>query len=160
MENYSDVEKDAVIEHFRKNDTNKLIIVEKIKNQKYDEIFGGLCCTKDNSVIMHYEYFKHFAMNDTYDVILQFIVSNIENILKSNDTFSVHVNANKLSISDVDKHKSFIFKLSQTLNEKFPYKLHKCYIYDAPLIFSQVFSIVGKFIDKETQRKIHVVNNK
>ena len=158
MENYN-VEKNAVIEHFRKNNIDKFIIIEKIKNQKYDEIFSGLCCIKENSIIMHYPYFKHFAMNDTYDIILQFIVSNIENILKNNDTFSVHVNANKLSISDVDKHKSFILKMSQTLNERFPYKLQKCYIYDAPFIFSQVFSIISKFIDKETQRKIHVVNN-
>lgn len=159
MENYN-VEKDAVIEHFRKNDTNKLIIVEKIKNQKYDDIFAGLCCIKENSIIMHYSYFKHFAINDTYDIILQFIVSNIENILQTNETFTVHVNANNLSITDVDKHKSFILKMSQTLNEKFPSKLHKCYIYDAPFIFSQVFSILSKFIDKETQRKIHVVNNR
>lgn len=159
MENYN-LEKDAVIEHFRKNDTNKLIIVEKIKSQKYDEIFSGLCCIKDNSIVMHYPYFKHFAMNDTYDIILQFIVSNIESVLKNSETFSVHVNANNLSISDVDKHKTFILKMSQTLNDKFPYKLHKCYIYDAPFIFSQVFSILGKFIDKDTQRKIHVVNNK
>lgn len=159
MENY-DMEKEAVIEYFRKNDTNKLVIIEKIKNQKYDEIFSGLCCIKDNAIVMHYPYFKHFAMNETYDIILQFIVSNIENILKNSGSFSVHVNANNLSISDVEKHRSFIFKMSQTLNEKFPYKLHKCYIYNAPLIFAQVFNIISMFIDKETQRKIHLVNNK
>jgi hypothetical protein len=159
MENYN-VEKDVAMEHFRKNDVNKVVIIEKIKNKKYDEIFDGLCCAKENSIILHYSYFKHFAMNDTYDIILQFIVSNIENVLKNNETFSVHVNANNLSITDVDKHRSFILKMSQTLSEKFPYKLHKCYIYDAPFIFSQVFSIVSKFIDKETQRKIHVVNNR
>lgn len=153
MENHS------VVEHFRRKDTNKHIIIEKIQNKKYDEVFEGLCCIQDNSIIMHYSYFKHFAMNDTYDIILQFIVSNIENILKDNDTFSVHVNARHLSLTDVDKHRNFILKMSQMLNEKFPYKLQKCYIYDAPFIFSQVFSIVSKFIDKETQRKIHVVNN-
>lgn len=158
MENCN-LEKDAVIEHFRKNDTNKVIIIEKIKNQKYDEIFTGLCSIRDNSIILHYSYFKHFAMNDTYDIILQFIVSNIETILKNNTTFTVHVNANNLSLTDVDKHRSFILKMSETLNERFPYKLQKCYIYDAPFIFSQVFNIVSKFIDKETQKKIHVVNN-
>lgn len=149
----------TVIEHFRKREINKVSIVEKIKNQNYDEIFEGLCSTKEGSIIMNYQYFKHFAMSDTYDIILQFIISNIENILKEQDTFTVHVNANNLSITDVDKHRTFILKISQVLSEKFPRRLHKCYIYDAPFIFSQIFNIISKFIDKDTQRKIHVVNN-
>lgn len=158
MENHT--ERHVVMEHFRKKDTSKLAIIEKIKSQKYDEIFDGLCFTKDNCVIMNYPYFKHFAVNDTYDVILQFIISKIENVLENNDTFVVHVNAIHLSLTDVDKHRNFILKMSQILSERFPYKLHKCYIYEAPFIFSQVFNLVSKFIDKDTQKKIHVINHK
>lgn len=151
---------ETVIEHFRKKTINKVNIVEKIRNQNYDEIFEGLCTNKETSIIMNYQYFKYFAMNDTYDIILQFIISKIESILKESDTFTVHVNANNLSIADIDKHRNFILKISQVLSERFPCKLHKCYIYDAPFIFSQIFNIISKFIDKETQRKIHVINNR
>jgi len=154
------MENQTVMEHFRKKDTDKLAIVEKIRMQKYDEIFEGLCSTKENCIIMNYPYFKHFAMSDTYDIILEFIISKIENVLTNNEKFTVHVNAIHLSLTDVDKHSNFILKMSQALSQRFPSKLYKCYIYEAPFIFSQVFNIVSKFIDKDTQKKIHVINTK
>jgi hypothetical protein len=155
MENHIEIS-----ENFRKKEINKVIIIEKIKNNKYDEIFDGICSISNDSAFINYPYFKHFAGHENYDIILHYIVSRIEHILTYNQHFSVHVNADKLSLSDVDKHRYFINKMTNVLTEKFPCKLHKCYIYDAPFVFAQVFSLISKFIDKETQRKIHVINNK
>jgi len=157
MENYCN---NTIADNLRKNEINKNLLMEKIKNKKYDEIFDGICSINNDCVLINYVYFKHFAANENYDIILHYIVSKIENILIHNHMFNVHVNANNLSLSDVDKHRIFIHKITNVLTEKFPCKLHKCYIYDAPFIFSQIFAIINKFIDKETQKKIHVVNNK
>ena len=43
------------------------------------------------------------------------------------------------------------------LKDKYPEKLAKCYVYNAPFIFTQIFNIVSMFIDKETQKKIELV---
>ena len=42
----------------------------------------------------------------------------------------------------------------------FKNKLTKCYIYNAPFVFSQILNIVSLFIDKETQTKIQLVQKK
>jgi hypothetical protein len=66
----------------------------------------------------------------------------------------------KLSISDIDKHKGFIQYISLYFQEKYPNKLAKCYIYNSPFVFNQLYNIICMFIDKETQKKIELVVNK
>jgi hypothetical protein len=69
----------------------------------------------------------------------------------------VHVNMKSLSLTEIDKHKMFIQQMSQILQEKYPDKLSKCYIYNSPFIFSQIFNFVSMFVDKETLKKIEIV---
>ena len=63
-----------------------------------------------------------------------------------------------LTLSDVDKHKIFIQNIAVFLKEKYPNKLEKCYVYNAPFVFAQIYNIVSIFIDKDTQKKIELVN--
>jgi hypothetical protein len=63
-----------------------------------------------------------------------------------------------LNIIDIDKHKSFIHNIAGFLKEKYPQKLSKCYIYNAPFVFAQIYNIISLFIDKDTQKKIELVN--
>ncbi len=77
--------------------------------------------------------------------------------MQTNDEFIVHVNMQKLSIADVNKHNLFIQQMSSHLKDKYPKKLSKCYVYNSPFIFTQIFSIVSIFIDKDTQNKIELV---
>ena len=63
-----------------------------------------------------------------------------------------------LTITDIDKHTTFIQNLSGYLKDKYPQKLSKCYIYNAPFVFSQIYTIVSIFIDKETRKKIELIN--
>jgi hypothetical protein len=86
-----------------------------------------------------------------------YITNNIDNILLKHSEFIVQVNMQKLSVSDIDKHKVFITNLSLVLKEKYPNKLLKCYIYNAPFMFKQIFNMISVFIDKETQEKIELV---
>jgi hypothetical protein len=62
-----------------------------------------------------------------------------------------------LTIVEIDKHKEYIKFISEFLKDKYPEKLAKCYVYNAPFIFTQIFNIVSMFIDKETQKKIELV---
>jgi hypothetical protein len=154
------------IEYFEKNlDTDyseKIVskIASKINTGEWTGILEGLCSIKDNAIVLDYIYFKHFATKITYSIILNHITNNIDIILSKNEKFNVHVNLKKLTLIDIDKHKEFIQDMSVYLKDKYPDKLSKCYIYNAPFVFSQIFNIVSLFIDKDTQTKIELVVKK
>lgn len=149
---------DSINEIFLEDENN---FSDKIKTKmmkgKWNDIFANLCCIKENSIILNYIYFKYIATDDTYGFILNYITNNIDNILLSNEQFVVHVNMKNLTIIDIDKHKKFIQDISGFFKDKYPNKLAKCYIHNAPYIFSQIFNIVSSFIDKDTQTKIQLV---
>jgi hypothetical protein len=135
-------------------------ITSKIQKNELNDILSKLCFIIENNIIIDYIYFKYLATNTTYNYILMYITNNINNILLENNDFIVHVNMKKISLSDVDKHKLFIQNFSSCLKEKYPDKLSKCYIYNAPGVFKQILNIISIFIDKETQEKIELVKHK
>ena len=131
--------------------------IDKIKKGNLNDILSELCYVKNNAVIINYIYFKYLATDSMYNYILMHITNNIDNILSNHNKFIVHVNMQKLSLGDIDKHKIFITNFSLLLKEKYPDKLLKCYIHKAPFMFKQIFNVINVFIDKETQEKIELV---
>jgi hypothetical protein len=132
-------------------------VLEKITTNKIEDIFHNICYIKDNYVIINYIYIKHFANSETYDLILQFMLHNIDLILKKYSLFGVHVNTKLLSLSDIDKHYNFIKHMCRTFKDKYPNKLEKCYIYNTSNVFSHLFSIISLFLDKTTKSKLEIV---
>ena len=141
-------------------ETNENICIEKIKKGNENENLKNLCYIKENCINLNYVYFKYFATKENYNCILNYIAKNIDNILLDNDNVVVHINMKNLTIVDIDKHKSFIQCISVYFQEKYPQKLGKCYVYNSPFVFNQLYNILCMFIDKETQQKIELVVNK
>lgn len=146
-----------IFSEYNENNSSEKIIGKIIKGE-WDDILNGLCVIKENAIILNYIYFKYFATNETYNYILNFVTNNIDKILAKNVNFNVCVNMKSLTLSDVDKHKIFIQNIAVFLKEKYPNKLEKCYVYNAPFVFAQIYNIVSIFIDKDTQKKIELVN--
>lgn len=134
-------------------------IVSNIKNGEWNSILRGLCNIKDDAIVMDYVYVKYFATKITYNIIINHITNNIDEILSKYPKFNVYVNLKKLTLVDVDKHKDFIQDISIILRDRYPDKLTKCYIYNAPFVFSQIFNMISYFIDKDTQTKVELVQN-
>jgi hypothetical protein len=149
------------LELFRENSeeikSESEIIISKIKKGQWQFILKGICNVNNNSLVIDYNYFKYFATKETYELITKLITNNIDIILQTNDLFVVYVNMKKLTITEIDKHREFIKYISGFLKERYPNKLAKCYVYNAPFVFSQLFNIICLFIDKETQAKIELV---
>jgi hypothetical protein len=135
-------------------------IIEKIKKGEWTYVINGLCNIKDNLIIFDYNYFKLFATKETYEIILTHVFNCLNNIISIYDTFVVHINMKNITISDIDKHLNFIKYASTLMQDKYPNKLTKCYIYNAPIIFSKILNMLSFFIDKETQTKIEIVQRK
>jgi hypothetical protein len=114
----------------------------------------------DKMLVLDYKHFKQFATKENYQEITCHITNNINNILSRHQQFSVFVNMKGLTISEIEKHQHFIQAISVYLKDRYPNMLEKCYIMNAPFVFSQIFNIVSMFIDKTTQSKIEVIAKK
>jgi hypothetical protein len=80
--------------------------------------------------------------------------------LKDSTVFTVSVNLKSLTMIELDKHRSYITSISTILKQRYPQRLAKCYVYNAPFIFAQFYSLISTFIDKDTQAKIILVSSK
>jgi hypothetical protein len=149
---------DELTQHFK--NTSSTNIIEIIKTGNWNDILHGICNIKDNLIFLNYSYFKHFGTKETYNIVLNYIIAQLDNLLTQHNQFIVYSNIKSLTVAEVDKHKKFIQHVSTIMNEKYPDKLVRCYIYNAPFIFSQIMSMVSLFIDKETQQKFILVSNK
>lgn len=138
---------------------------ENIKNTKknimktcLNEVLKNLCFPLDNkNIVLDFRYFKFLSSSENYDLIISFVVSVIQNVLKNTDSVIFHVNMDSINLLQVEKHFGFIKIFSQVMNNKFPDRLNICYIYNASFVFSKIINIVSVFIDKTTQQKIKLV---
>ena len=146
-----------VSDMFLANDNNLEQIINDIKKGNLNDILSNLCFVNKNDIMLNYVYFKYLATETTYNYIFMYITNNIDIILSKNNYFILHVNMHKLSLGDIDKHQKFMNNLSLVLKEKYPNKLLKCYIYNAPFMFKKMFNLISVFVDKETQEKIELV---
>ena len=119
------------------------------------KLLSSMCYTQDNIVTFDYVYFKKIANKETYDLITQVILYNIDNVLTQYEQFDCHITLKMMTIGDVDKHMGFWVKLTGILRERYQSQLAKCYIYDIPAFFAQCYKMFSVFMDKVTQEKIH-----
>ena len=130
-------------------------------NKTLSELLLGFChSNEDNEILLDCRYFKLIYNLNCIDCdsIIQHVINVIRNTLEKRELFIIHVCLKSLSLTDMDKYYKFICKLSEVLKSTFPDKLDKCFIYKAPFIFSQLFSIISVFVDKKTMAKIQLVD--
>jgi hypothetical protein len=140
--------------------SNEHIKIAKTNIMKtcFNDVLLHLCFALDSeNILLDYRFFKFIASVDNYEFIICYIVSVIQCVLNKHETFILHVNLDSLSLLHVEKHFTFIKKISEILKTTFPDKLNTCHIYNAPYIFSKIISIIGAFVDKKTQQKIKLV---
>ena len=127
----------------------------KINENKLQELLYNFCHIKtNNEIIINYKYFKIINTIIDKNNILYYLIFIVDNILKSYNTFIVHVNIEKLTLLDIDKNRDFIESMSSVLKDRFPDKLDVCLIYEGSFIFKQIYNLLALFIDKKTLKKI------
>lgn len=134
---------------------------DKFFNNNFDltYILNKFCyIERENDIIIDHYFFKQYIkITDNSINTLNHLINQIEKVLKNYDNFNVHLKIKSLTLIEIDKHKDLISMMSLILKKKFPDKLKNCLIYDAPFIFSSLFSIISPFIDKDTQKKMRLV---
>jgi len=116
-------------------------------------------CSKNecNEIVLNYSGFKQFATVELYDIILQHIISTIQECLSQMNQVKVHIHMNSFTLTEFEKHMQFIKRICNILTTSFPDKLETCFIYNPPFFISQVYNVLFTFIDKKKQQKIKVI---
>ena len=103
---------------------------------------------------------QYFVKQKKYDDLMAYILKTLSNaILKSQEknqhTVDMYVNLNNIKAKNLDL--GFARDIVVTLQQLFPNRLNKCYIYNSPSFFRLFFENLSMFIDKTTQTKIEFV---
>ena len=132
-------------------------IMEKIRQGNVEEVLNGIGHIKDRGLVIDVKYIKHFANQYTYDIITSHFDNIFTHLLKYHDTYSIYVNFQSFSITDLEKHYSFCKNMAMYFAQKYPDKLYKCYIYNASFVFETLLKFMSTFIDKDTLAKVLLV---
>jgi hypothetical protein len=147
---------------FEITDNEFLEFIKNIQNININQItslLNKLCIINNNNLILNYKIFKFISCNETYSLINNYITASIKSILKNSNTVNVHMSMKDLTMNEINKHHSYFYNLIILFKNEFPDKLHVCYVYNTPYIFSNLFSIISCLIDKKTKEKIIIVDN-
>lgn len=150
--------------YFSKNDYKYIKTVSIHNRMNNDEDYLKKACFlyKDNIIVINYSYLKWIMKNGicTNEYLIEYIMNIFRETVKYYTNFIIHINSNHLTMLDIDKYYLFIKNISIIMKETFPNNLDKCFVYNAPFIFSKLFSILSVFIDKVTLKKIKIVDSK
>ena len=155
---YKDLAIDETVKTLFSTDDHPQKIKKNLLKICHYEVLNRFCFViRDNHIVLDYRYFKFIANKENYQVIIQTIIGIMRECLEKYDLMNVHLNMKSLTLVDIDRHYSFIREISEIMQKTFPDKLQKCFVYNAPFLFSQLYNTISMFIDKTTQKKIQLV---
>lgn len=121
------------------------------------EILNKLISANKNEVFLNVAIFKLIASETTYSQIVSHVYKILKETSAAYGTVVVNVYLKTITLSDLDKHKTFVMDMIKRFNDELPDILDACYMYKAPFVFAQIYSIISVVIDKDTKKKIHIV---
>ena len=121
------------------------------------DILNKLMSANKNEVFLNMAIFKLIASETTYSQIVSHVYQMLKDTSTTYGTVVVHVYLKTITLSDLDKHKTFVMDMIKRFNDELPDILDICYMYKAPFVFAQIYSIISVVIDKDTKKKIHIL---
>jgi hypothetical protein len=109
----------------------------------------------DNNIFIQADIFR--KMNDYTDLITHIIETTndcLKNRKNNNETncFKIFIDLSNVKLKHADY--DFLKMLIPFLENAYPDNLEKMYFQNTPFIFKTVYTIIRRFIDKETRAKI------
>ena len=121
------------------------------------DILNKLMSANKNEVFLNMAIFKLIASETTYSQIVSHVYQMLKDTSTTYGTVVVHVYLKTITLSDLDKHKTFVMDMIKRFNDELPDILDICYMYKAPFVFAQIYRIIYVVIDKDTKKKIHIL---
>lgn len=132
-------------------------ILDNFKKGDFSDFLENFIQVNENNITINYIYFKYFASSSTYELITNFLINRLDRLIDKFDKIVVYLNLKSFSLLDLDKHKNYIYFVSNSFKDRYPNKLEKCYVYNTTYLINQLYNIISGFIDKDTLNKIEFI---
>ena len=153
LENTTKIE---VLEYFTDIEKGYKMIKHGQKPAELNNIMNNLCRVRNTYEIMiDFKYFKLVAKPDFYDTIIKYLVATIKYVLHTQHRAVLHINLKSMSLTDIDKYRTFISQISYEQNI-LP-SINSINIYNTGSIFATLINVVLGFLDKNTKQVLNSV---
>lgn len=103
-----------------------------------------------NKIYIDYSLFKFYAHPEIYDIIINFIINRIINIINEFDNYEIHINIDGFTISAGERYIQFINMIFLKLfNLTYSKYLYKMYVYNPPLVIEYLRPIFRNIINNK-----------
>ena len=146
---------------FFKNN-QKLKCAETVsKNIEMFELLNNCCIhiPNSNKIFFNYQVFKTFAQPENYEIIVNYIINLLINILHNYPNFEVHVSIQSFTVSAAHRYKPCILLFLQKCNDnilEFSDKLSVLNIYYSPSSLESIKSILLPLIQPIVKSKMTI----
>jgi hypothetical protein len=144
--------------------TQKTKCAEMISSNFTAEELLRNCCYQipnTNQIYFNYLVFKTFAQPDNYDIIINYLIQIINNVLFTYPYFEAHFNINSFTVSAAHRYKEciilFLTKCSDRIPE-FSNKLNTFNVYYSPACLESIQAILLPLIPVVVRSKMRTFN--
>lgn len=140
---------------FYNNEYNSL---KNIKNANIDIYLSYFSYIIKKSLILDYRFFKLIGSPNNYDIFLNTLMNQIEELFKSTKLFDLYFNIDTITLTELDKYSTFFIKVAKLFSEKYPDCLDNFYIIGSGFMFKSMNNLFSLILPKKTREKIQFMS--
>lgn len=151
---FSNVKKNIIFKTSQKNDCAKYVS-NSFKEE--DLVNKTVFVIDDVNIFFDYGIFKVYATNDTYPIILNRILSLVNNCIQNHGYYQFHLDLSTFSVTAAERYKHFIEQfVDSCINSKttYSYYLSLFCIYNTPSSIEMIKKLFDRFIPAEVKTKL------
>ena len=100
-----------------------------------EDLMGLTIFYDDNNIYINYPIFKLFVIPEIYDIIMDYIIRIIVELINKNGKYNIHVNIDGFTISAAERYMGIINTVfERVFRTEYVHYLEKIYIYNAPSV--------------------------
>lgn len=147
---------------FTKQQTNiqQILLKHNITELLNDTVY---VLPNKNILFIDYQLFKLFVIKELYPLVIQQFIQQLNELLKSYNTFEVHVNLKGLTVSSLQKYSGIFSLFYETCNKEnivFSKYITKCSLYNISNSIDAISKLIKQFVDDSVKKTVLFYNEK
>jgi hypothetical protein len=147
---------------FTKQQTNiqQILLKHNITELLNDTVY---VLPNTNILFIDYQLFKLFVIKELYPLVIQQFIQQLNELLKSYNTFEVHVNLKGLTVSSLQKYSGIFSLFYETCNKEnivFSKYITKCSLYNISNSIDAISKLIKQFVDDSVKKTVLFYNEK
>jgi len=139
---------------FFNNEYNSL---KNKKNENIDIYLSYFSYITKKSLILDYRFFKLIGNPNNYELFLNYLMNQIEEILTQTNLFNLYFNIDTITLIELDKYSIFFIRVAKLFSEKYPDCLQNFYILGSGFMFDNMKNLFSFILPKKTREKIQFI---